>query len=142
MEDVATQRGGLVFVYNMYGSKYANFDYDLSQKMLTLLKGKQLLWYIYVLSGFVTTTVYGDTTLKDRDAILKAFKRIARNIHDHHHHGHGHGEHGHHDKGGVDLLDFFQQVGVRLTDGKDREGADDLGNGKHMLQMAFILDMV
>ena len=39
MEDIATQRGGLVFVYNMYGSKYANFDYDLSQKMLTLLKG-------------------------------------------------------------------------------------------------------
>ena len=39
MEDTATQRGGLVFVYNMYGSKYANFDYDLSQKMLTLLKG-------------------------------------------------------------------------------------------------------
>ena len=39
MEDVVTQRGGLVFVYNMYGSKYGNFDYDLSQKMLTLLKG-------------------------------------------------------------------------------------------------------
>ena len=39
MEDFGTQSGGLVFVYNMYGSKYANFDYDLSQKMLTLLKG-------------------------------------------------------------------------------------------------------
>ena len=47
LEDVATQRGGLVFVYNMYGSKYANFDYDLSQKMLTLLKGKPLLWNIF-----------------------------------------------------------------------------------------------
>ena len=47
LEDVATQRGGLVFVYNMYGSKYANFDYDLSQKMLTLLKGKQLKWHIF-----------------------------------------------------------------------------------------------
>ena len=34
-----TQRGGLVFIYNMAGSKYSNFDYDLSQKMLTLLKG-------------------------------------------------------------------------------------------------------
>ena len=43
MEDIGTQRGGLVFVYNMYGSKYANFDYDLSQKMLTLLKG---LFYV------------------------------------------------------------------------------------------------
>lgn len=30
---------GLVFIYNMAGSKYANFDYDLSQKILTLLKG-------------------------------------------------------------------------------------------------------
>ena len=34
-----TQRGGLVFIYNMSGSKYSNFDYDLSQKLLTLLKG-------------------------------------------------------------------------------------------------------
>ena len=34
-----TQRGGLVFIYNMANSKYSNFDYDLSQKMLTLLKG-------------------------------------------------------------------------------------------------------
>ncbi|TRY78674.1 hypothetical protein TCAL_11593 [Tigriopus californicus] len=39
LENLATQRGGLVFIYNMSGSKYANFDYDLSQKMLTLLKG-------------------------------------------------------------------------------------------------------
>ena len=39
MEDVRTQRSGLVFIYNMYGSKYSNFDYDLSQKMLTMLKG-------------------------------------------------------------------------------------------------------
>ncbi len=39
LEEAATQRGGLVFIYNMSGSKYANFDYDLSQKMLTLLKG-------------------------------------------------------------------------------------------------------
>lgn len=39
MEDPLTQRAGLIFIYNMAGSKYANFDYDLSQKMLTLLKG-------------------------------------------------------------------------------------------------------
>lgn len=39
MEDRRVQRAGIVFVYNMYGSKYSNFDYDLSQKMLTLLKG-------------------------------------------------------------------------------------------------------
>jgi len=39
MEQTETQRGGLVFIYNMANSKYSNFDYDLSQKMLTLLKG-------------------------------------------------------------------------------------------------------
>ena len=40
LEEVETQRNGLVFIYNMTSSKYSNFDYDLSQKMLTLLKGK------------------------------------------------------------------------------------------------------
>merc|ERR1719500_1713366 len=39
LEELETQRNGLVFVYNMSSSKYSNFDYDLSQKMLTLLKG-------------------------------------------------------------------------------------------------------
>merc|ERR1719391_1259782 len=39
LEEIETQRNGLVFIYNMASSKYSNFDYDLSQKMLTLLKG-------------------------------------------------------------------------------------------------------
>ena len=39
LENPETQRSGLVFIYNMAGSKYSNFDYDLSQKILTLLKG-------------------------------------------------------------------------------------------------------
>ncbi|XP_023344364.1 tyrosine-protein phosphatase non-receptor type 9 [Eurytemora carolleeae] len=39
LEEIETQRNGLVFIYNMSNSKYSNFDYDLSQKMLTLLKG-------------------------------------------------------------------------------------------------------
>ncbi|CRL08119.1 CLUMA_CG020881, isoform A [Clunio marinus] len=34
-----TQRNGLVFIYDMSGSKYSNFDYDLSQKILNMLKG-------------------------------------------------------------------------------------------------------
>ena len=38
LESVETQRCGLVFIYDMSDSKYANFDYDLSQKILTLLK--------------------------------------------------------------------------------------------------------
>lgn len=33
-----TQRAGIVFIYDMSNSKYSNFDYDLSQKILTLLK--------------------------------------------------------------------------------------------------------
>jgi len=39
LEELETQRNGLVFIYNMSNSKYSNFDYELSQKMLTLLKG-------------------------------------------------------------------------------------------------------
>ncbi|GFS28933.1 tyrosine-protein phosphatase non-receptor type 9 [Trichonephila inaurata madagascariensis] len=39
LESLETQRHGIVFIYNMTGSKYANFDYELSQKMLNLLKG-------------------------------------------------------------------------------------------------------
>ncbi|KAJ8884295.1 hypothetical protein PR048_016152 [Dryococelus australis] len=38
LESVDTQRSGLVFIYDMSDSKYSNFDYDLSQKILTLLK--------------------------------------------------------------------------------------------------------
>ncbi|CAG0884932.1 unnamed protein product [Darwinula stevensoni] len=39
LESTETQRSGLIFIYDMTDSKYANFDYDLSQKILTLLKG-------------------------------------------------------------------------------------------------------
>ncbi|XP_050428050.1 tyrosine-protein phosphatase non-receptor type 9-like isoform X2 [Adelges cooleyi] len=39
LENIKTQKCGLVFIYDMSDSKYANFDYDLSQKILTLLKG-------------------------------------------------------------------------------------------------------
>uniref|UniRef100_A0A0K8V7V9 Tyrosine-protein phosphatase non-receptor type 9 n=1 Tax=Bactrocera latifrons TaxID=174628 RepID=A0A0K8V7V9_BACLA len=38
LQDTETQRAGLIFIYDMSGSKYSNFDYDLSQKILTLLK--------------------------------------------------------------------------------------------------------
>ncbi|CAH1729580.1 unnamed protein product [Chironomus riparius] len=39
LQSVETQRNGLVFIYDMSGSKYSNFDYELSQKILTMLKG-------------------------------------------------------------------------------------------------------
>lgn len=38
LQSSETQKAGLVFIYDMSGSKYSNFDYDLSQKILTLLK--------------------------------------------------------------------------------------------------------
>lgn len=39
LEDISTQRNGIVFVYNMSDSDYTNFDYELCQKILNLLKG-------------------------------------------------------------------------------------------------------
>lgn len=39
MDDMKAQRSGIVFIYNMSQSKYSNFDYELSQKILSLLKG-------------------------------------------------------------------------------------------------------
>ncbi|CAG0919033.1 unnamed protein product [Notodromas monacha] len=38
LEDPSTQRDGLVFIYDMTESRYSNFDYELSQRILTLLK--------------------------------------------------------------------------------------------------------
>ncbi|ELU07177.1 hypothetical protein CAPTEDRAFT_228741 [Capitella teleta] len=39
LKSADTQRNGLVFVYDMTHSKYTNFDYDLSIKILSMLKG-------------------------------------------------------------------------------------------------------
>lgn len=38
LQSLDTQRAGLVFIYDMTDSKYTNFDYELSQKILTMLK--------------------------------------------------------------------------------------------------------
>lgn len=46
LESVDTQRSGLVFIYDMSDSKYANFDYDLSYKILTLLKVISLFFFL------------------------------------------------------------------------------------------------
>ena len=56
LEEVETQRNGLVFIYNMTNSKYSNFDYDLSQKMLTLLKGNIKKCSIHVVWILLTLT--------------------------------------------------------------------------------------
>ncbi|XP_062591032.1 tyrosine-protein phosphatase non-receptor type 9-like isoform X2 [Saccostrea cucullata] len=39
LESIETQRNGLVFIYDMTDSKYSNFDYELSKKILNMLKG-------------------------------------------------------------------------------------------------------
>jgi len=39
LESVETQRNGIIFIYDMTDSKYSNFDYELSVKILHLLKG-------------------------------------------------------------------------------------------------------
>ncbi|KFV96885.1 Tyrosine-protein phosphatase non-receptor type 9, partial [Fulmarus glacialis] len=39
VESFETQRNGLVFIYDMAGSQYTNFELDLSKKILNLLKG-------------------------------------------------------------------------------------------------------
>lgn len=38
LQNPLTQKSGIVFIYDMSNSKYSNFDYDLSQKILTMLK--------------------------------------------------------------------------------------------------------
>lgn len=43
LQSPETQRNGLVFIYDMSGSKYSNFDYELSQKILTMLKVSESL---------------------------------------------------------------------------------------------------
>ncbi|XP_030643834.1 tyrosine-protein phosphatase non-receptor type 9 [Chanos chanos] len=39
IESIQTQREGLIFIYDMMNSTYANFDYELCVKILNLLKG-------------------------------------------------------------------------------------------------------
>lgn len=39
LENIETQRNGIIFIYDMSDSEYAQFDYELCQKILNLLKG-------------------------------------------------------------------------------------------------------
>ncbi|KAJ8688513.1 hypothetical protein QAD02_024308 [Eretmocerus hayati] len=69
LESKETQKHGLVFIYDMSDSKYHNFDYDLSQKILTLLKGGYPAKLKKVL--IVTAPLWFKTTFK----ILRLFVR-------------------------------------------------------------------
>lgn len=55
LESVDTQRCGLVFIYDMSDSKYSNFDYDLSQKILTLLKVRTCIIFALFMYYFSKT---------------------------------------------------------------------------------------
>lgn len=46
LQSSETQKAGLVFIYDMSTSKYSNFDYDLSQKILTLLKVRKQYYHV------------------------------------------------------------------------------------------------
>lgn len=54
LQNADTQRSGLVFIYDMSSSKYSHFDYDLSQKILTLLKVSVIfsLWLVKMCPAF------------------------------------------------------------------------------------------
>lgn len=67
LENVKTQKCGLVFIYDMSDSKYSNFDYDLSQKILTLLKVSWFnILFTYALTNLIAVMFIleaGDTCI-------------------------------------------------------------------------------
>jgi len=46
VSSLETQRNGLIFIYDMTHSKYHNFDYELSIKILSMLK---VIWFVAIL---------------------------------------------------------------------------------------------
>ena len=57
LQSVETQRAGLVFVYDMTDSKYTNFDYELSQKILTMLKVSACVYICFFILTADTTKI-------------------------------------------------------------------------------------
>lgn len=51
---IETQKAGLVFIYDMSASKYSNFDYELSQRILNLLKVSFLFrtFFLFYINSF------------------------------------------------------------------------------------------
>lgn len=47
LEELEILKAGLVFIYDMSGSKYSNFDYELSKKILSLLKVMHCVCSVY-----------------------------------------------------------------------------------------------
>lgn len=59
LESIDTQRCGLVFIYDMSDSKYSNFDFELSKKILTLLK-----------VSFATSSCFSDVLDSDQLCLM------------------------------------------------------------------------
>ena len=113
------------------------FENQLSQVIhFTAEKNKVYLvlpiaWKIIfiVLTDYVISRTFQFLGLILDQKELEELERYSRNA-NHHDHGHHH-EHGH--EASEDIFDRAARVGIRVFDGKDREGADDLGNDLELI---------
>uniref|UniRef100_A0A8C2J2J6 protein-tyrosine-phosphatase n=1 Tax=Cyprinus carpio TaxID=7962 RepID=A0A8C2J2J6_CYPCA len=75
VESFETQRNGLVFIYDMAGSNYTNFELDLSKKILNLLKVR---FVIHLCAVFLCLRVHGSLwSLDVRDKSEKSVQPVA-----------------------------------------------------------------
>lgn len=58
-DSIETQRNGLVFIYDMTHSKYQNFDYELSIKILSMLKVRACFYTSSLLLVIVIFQFFG-----------------------------------------------------------------------------------
>ncbi|XP_051982586.1 tyrosine-protein phosphatase non-receptor type 9-like isoform X2 [Xyrauchen texanus] len=85
IESVQTQRDGLIFIYDMTNSTYANFDYELCVKILNLLKGAfpARLKCVFIVSSplwfrapFAVLRLFVREKLRERVCTLKAHELV------------------------------------------------------------------
>ncbi|KAL4640257.1 tyrosine-protein phosphatase non-receptor type 9-like [Arapaima gigas] len=81
IENIQTQRDGLIFIYDMTSSTYGNFDYELCVKILNLLKGAfpARLRCVYIVSSplwfrapFAVLRLFVREKLRERVCTVKA----------------------------------------------------------------------
>uniref|UniRef100_A0A8C2FRU7 Tyrosine-protein phosphatase non-receptor type 9 n=1 Tax=Cyprinus carpio TaxID=7962 RepID=A0A8C2FRU7_CYPCA len=85
IESVQTQRDGLIFIYDMTNSTYANFDYELCVKILNLLKGAfpARLKCVFIVSSplwfrapFAVLRLFVREKLRERVCTVKAHELV------------------------------------------------------------------
>lgn len=79
LQDAETQRAGLVFVYDMTDSKYTNFDYELSQKILTMLKVSAYILF-YINSQYHQTRLSTNLTYRLKIMLQRGMARLDRTV--------------------------------------------------------------